>query len=207
MRCSPFSGGRELIALLIDNYDSFSYNLYQKLGEAGFRLHVRRNDSLSRSDFRKLDPDCIVISPGPGTPEEEKYFGVNLRLIREQGRQLPILGVCLGHQGVAYAFGGKVVHAERVMHGKTSRISHSGEGLFEGISSPMTGGRYHSLIVEHESLPSALEVTAMSEQGEIMGLRHSSLPVFGVQFHPESILTPDGYGMLLNFRKIVRGSL
>ena len=148
-----------------------------------------------------------MISPGPGTPEEERYFGVNLRLIREQGKNIPILGVCLGHQGIAHAFGGKVVHAERIMHGKTSMISHSGEGLFEGINSPTRGGRYHSLIVQHESLPQSLVVTAMSEHGEIMGLKHSSLPVFGLQFHPESILTPEGYGMLLNFRKIVRCSL
>lgn len=138
---------------------------------------------------------------------DERYFGVNLRLIREQGASLPILGVCLGHQGIAHAFGGRVVHADRIMHGKTSMISHSQDGLFEGIQSPTRGGRYHSLIVEHESLPSELEVTAMSEHGEIMALKHNSLPIFGLQFHPESILTPEGFGMLLNFKSIVRGSV
>lgn len=192
--------------LLIDNYDSFSYNLYQKLGEAGFEISVRRNDELGMKDFRSMDPDCVVISPGPGTPSKQRYFGINLELIRLSG-DMPLLGVCLGHQGIAHAFGGSVVHAERIMHGKTSSISHSQELLFEGIQSPTIGGRYHSLIVDHESLPSTLEITAMSEFGEIMGLRHRSRPLFGVQFHPESILTPSGYDMLLNFRKIVKGSL
>ncbi len=192
--------------LLIDNYDSFSYNLYQKLGQAGFSITVKRNDCLSMKELSSIDPDCIVISPGPGTPERKRYFGINKELIREAG-QVPLLGVCLGHQGIAYAFGGHVIHAERIMHGKTSLISHSGRELFEGIESPLTGGRYHSLIVEHESLPSSLDVTAMSETGEIMAIRHRSRPVFGVQFHPESILTPDGYDTLLNFRRIVKGSL
>lgn len=192
--------------LLVDNYDSFSYNLYQRLGQAGFSVTVRRNDDMDFTDIRSLDPDCIVISPGPGTPSRKRYFGVNTELIRKAGG-IPLLGVCLGHQGIAHAFGGKVVHAERIMHGKTSLISHSGSELFEGIPSPMIGGRYHSLIVEHESLPSSLDVTAMSEFGEIMALRHCSRPVYGLQFHPESILTPNGYDILLNFRRIVKGSL
>ncbi len=192
--------------LLVDNYDSFSYNLYQKLGQAGFRITVRRNDQLSMKEFRKMDPDCIVISPGPGTPSKKRYFGVNLELIRMDSG-IPLLGVCLGHQGIAHAFGGRVVHAERVMHGKTSLISHSQEGIFDGVESPTQGGRYHSLLVEHESLPSSLEVTAMSETGEIMALRHRKREVYGLQFHPESILTPSGYDILLNFRKIVRGSI
>lgn len=192
--------------LLMDNYDSFSYNLYQKLGEAGFEIAVRRNDELGMKEFHSMDPDCVVISPGPGKPSDKRYFGVNLELIRLSA-DLPLLGVCLGHQGIAHAFGGSVVHAERIMHGKTSAISHSQELLFEGIPSPTTGGRYHSLIVDHESLPSSLEITAMSEFGEIMGLKHRSRPMFGVQFHPESILTPAGYDMILNFRKIVKGYL
>ena len=192
--------------LLVDNYDSFSYNLYQRLGQAGFSIIVRRNDDFGLGEIKSLDPDCIVISPGPGTPSRKRYFGVNTELIRKAGG-IPLLGVCLGHQGIAHAFGGKVVHAERIMHGKTSLISHSQQELFEGIPSPMVGGRYHSLIVEHETLPASLEVTAMSEYGEIMALKHLSRPVYGLQFHPESILTPKGYDILLNFRRMVKGSL
>lgn len=193
--------------LLIDNYDSFSYNLYQRLGEAGFSITVRRNDAFSLKDIPDLDPDGIVISPGPGTPAKRRYFGVCLELIREAGRDIPLLGVCLGHQGIAYALGGRVIHADRIMHGKASSISHAADGLFEGIESPMTGGRYHSLVVEHETLPHSLEITAMSEFGEIMAIRHRDWPLYGVQFHPESILTPSGYAILLNFRRIVRGGL
>ena len=193
--------------LLIDNYDSFSYNVYQRLGEAGMRTTVVRNDAVTVREMVKMDPDAIVISPGPGTPVNRKYFGVGLAAIREMGRTVPLLGVCLGPQGIAHAFGGRIVHAERVMHGKTSLISHDGEGLFEGIDTPTAGGRYHSLVVEHASLPSSLKITAMSEFGEIMALRHTEFQIHGIQFHPESILTPSGMQMILNFRRIVRGAL
>ena len=193
--------------LLIDNYDSFSYNLYQRLGELGMKTVVARNDTLTIREMKKLDPDGIVISPGPGTPESTKYFGVGLEVIRVMGAHIPLLGVCLGHQGIAHAFGGNIVHAERVMHGKTSLVSHDCEGLFEGIDSPTIGGRYHSLVVEHESLPSSLRITAMSEYGEIMALRHTKHQIHWIQFHPESILTPSGMQMLLNFKRIVRGEL
>jgi len=193
--------------LLIDNYDSFSYNLYQLLGKLGFSMVVRRNDMITLKEARSMDPDCIVISPGPGNPTKRRYFGIGNALIKDLGRTVPVLGVCLGHQGIAAVFGGRIVHAERVMHGKTSLISHCQEGLFEGIPSPTAGGRYHSLVVEHETLPSVFEITAMSEFGEIMGIRHNTFPLFGVQFHPESILTPEGEAMLLNFRSIVKGSL
>ncbi len=193
--------------LLIDNYDSFSYNLYQRLGEIGMKTAVVRNDAVTVREMRKMKPDGIVISPGPGTPGNTRYFGIGLEAIRVMGAEIPLLGVCLGHQGIAYAFGGSIVHADRVMHGKTSLVSHDGEGLFEGIDSPTVGGRYHSLVVEHESLPSSLKITAMSEHGEIMALRHAKFQIHGIQFHPESILTPSGSQMLLNFRRIVRGEL
>ncbi len=193
--------------LLIDNYDSFSYNLYQRLGELGMEVAVVRNDELTLQEVRKMDPDGIVISPGPGTPESTRYFGIGLDVIRVIGKNVPLLGVCLGHQGIAQVFGGRIVHAERVMHGKTSMISHDSEGLFDGIDSPTVGGRYHSLIVDHETLPSPLRITAMSEFGEIMALRHTKFQIHGIQFHPESILTPSGKHMLQNFRRIVRGEL
>lgn len=192
--------------LLMDNYDSFSYNLYQLLGRAGFEITVRRNDRITLEEVEKLDPDCIVISPGPGTPLRKRYFGINSELILELGCT-PILGVCLGHQGIAHAFGARIIHAGRVMHGKPSSIEHDGSPLFDGIPSPLTGGRYHSLAVDRKTLPAEITVTATSEDGEIMALSHRRRPAFGVQFHPESILTPRGYDMLLNFRKMVRGSL
>ncbi|MBX8633511.1 MAG: aminodeoxychorismate/anthranilate synthase component II [Candidatus Thermoplasmatota archaeon] len=193
--------------LLIDNYDSFSYNLYQLLGEMGMDVSVERNDDLTLKSIRRIDPDAIVISPGPGIPSSRKYFGIGLQVIREMGKEIPVLGVCLGHQGIAYAYGGRVVHANRVMHGKTSLIYHEGSGLFESLPSPTTGGRYHSLIVEEETLPACIKVTARSEFGEIMALKHSKYEMYGIQFHPESILTPRGRQILKNFRKIVRGSL
>lgn len=191
--------------LLIDNYDSFSYNLYQLLGELRIEVQVYRNDALTLRDIRALDADGIVISPGPGNPSSKRYFGVGLSVIREMGKEIPILGVCLGHQGIAHAFGGRVIHAQRVMHGKTSSISHNGEGIFSGIDSPTVGGRYHSLIVEKETLPKCLEITAISESGEIMALRHSEHEIHGIQFHPESILTPEGRKILRNFIDIVKG--
>ncbi len=182
--------------LLIDNYDSFTYNLAQYLGELGAEVRVERNDALSVDEVARLAPSRIVISPGPCTPNEA---GISLALIARLAGKMPILGVCLGHQAIGQAFGGKVVRAPRVMHGKTSPIEHDGSGLFRGITSPMQATRYHSLVVEPESLPAALAVTARTAEGEIMGLAHKTLPVWGVQFHPESILTVDGKALLRNF--------
>jgi anthranilate synthase/aminodeoxychorismate synthase-like glutamine amidotransferase len=182
--------------LLIDNYDSFTYNLAQYLGELGAEVRVERNDAVTVDEVAKLAPRRIVISPGPCTPNEA---GISLELIARLAGTIPILGVCLGHQAIGQAFGGKVVRAPRVMHGKTSPIEHDGTGLFRGIPSPMQATRYHSLVVEPESLPAALAVTARTAEGEIMALAHQTLPVWGVQFHPESILTVDGKRLLQNF--------
>ena len=182
--------------LLIDNYDSFTYNLAQYLGELGAEVRVERNDAVSVDEVARLAPQRIVISPGPCTPNEA---GISLELIGRLAGKIPILGVCLGHQAIGQAFGGKVVRAPRVMHGKTSPIEHEGTGLFRGIPSPMQATRYHSLVVEPASLPSSLKVTARTAEGEIMALQHQSLPVWGVQFHPESILTVDGKRLLQNF--------
>jgi len=189
--------------LLIDNYDSFTYNLAQYLGELGAEVRVERNDALSVDDVAKLAPQRIVISPGPCTPNEA---GISLELIARLAGKIPILGVCLGHQAIGQAFGGKVVRAPHVMHGKTSPIEHDGSGLFAGIASPMQATRYHSLVVEPASMPDALAVTARTPDGEIMALQHKSLPVWGVQFHPESILTLDGKRLLQNFLEMT-GSL
>jgi len=182
--------------LLIDNYDSFTYNLAQYLGELGAEVRVERNDALSVDEVAALAPRRIVISPGPCTPNEA---GISLELITRLSGKVPIFGVCLGHQAIGQAFGGKVVRAPRVMHGKTSPIEHDGSGLFRGIPSPMEATRYHSLVVEPSSLPDALVVTARTAEGEIMALRHKTLPVWGVQFHPESILTVAGKKLLTNF--------
>ncbi len=182
--------------LLIDNYDSFTFNLAQYLGELGVEVRVERNDALSVDEVAALGPRRIVISPGPCTPNEA---GISLELIAKLGGRIPIFGVCLGHQAIGQAYGGKVVRAPRVMHGKTSPILHDGSGLFRGIASPMQATRYHSLVVEPESLPRALAVTARTAEGEIMALGHKTLPVWGVQFHPESILTVDGKTLLKNF--------
>ncbi|HXU68400.1 MAG TPA: aminodeoxychorismate/anthranilate synthase component II [Polyangia bacterium] len=182
--------------LLIDNYDSFTYNLAQYLGELGAEVRVERNDALTVDEVAALRPERIVISPGPCTPNEA---GISLELLGKLAGKMPILGVCLGHQAIGQAFGGKVVRAPRVMHGKTSPIEHDGRGLFAGIPSPMQATRYHSLVVEPASFPAALEVTARTAEGEIMALRHRALPVWGVQFHPESILTVDGKQLLRNF--------
>jgi anthranilate synthase component 2 len=181
---------------MLDNYDSFTYNLVQYLGELGADVKVVRNDELSVDDVQRLRPEKIVISPGPCSPNEA---GVSLELIARLAGKVPILGVCLGHQAIGQAFGGKVVHAKTLMHGKTSAIHHSSAGVFAGLPSPFTATRYHSLAVERESLPSTLEVTAWTDDGEIMGLRHREFPVEGVQFHPESILTEHGHAMLKNF--------
>lgn len=182
--------------LLIDNYDSFTYNLYQYLCELGAEVEVRRNDRITVSEVRLLDPERIVISPGPCTPKDA---GISIDLIQQLAGSIPILGVCLGHQAVGAAFGASVVRAPEVRHGKTSTITHKGTGIFRGIPHPFTATRYHSLLVEETGLPEELEITARSEDGIIMGLRHRSLDVQGVQFHPESILTEGGHRLLANF--------
>jgi anthranilate synthase component 2 len=182
--------------VMIDNYDSFTYNLVQYLGELGAEVKVVRNDEATVAEVSAMQPAKIVISPGPCSPDEA---GISLALIGELGGKIPILGVCLGHQAIGQAYGGTVVHAKTLMHGKTSAIHHGGEGVFAGLPSPFTATRYHSLAVARESLPDCLEVTAWTEDGEIMGLRHRSLEVEGVQFHPEAILTEHGHAMLANF--------
>jgi anthranilate synthase component 2 len=182
--------------LLIDNYDSFTYNLVQYLGEIGQEVEVYRNDVVSLDEIDRIDPDHIVISPGPCTPNEA---GISVALVEEFGVEIPILGVCLGHQSIAQAYGGTLIHAQQLMHGKVSPIHHNGEGLFYDLPDPFTATRYHSLAVEGESLPDCLEVTAWTQDGEIMGLRHLDYPVEGVQFHPESIMTPNGHNLLANF--------
>ena len=187
--------------LMIDNYDSFTYNLVQYFGELGQAVKVIRNDDLSVSDIVALKPERIVISPGPCTPNEA---GVSLEVLEKLSGSVPILGVCLGHQSLGQAFGGKVIRAKTIMHGKTSLMHHKGQGVFSNLPSPFEATRYHSLVVEKESLPDCLEITAWTENAdgsfdEIMGLRHTTLPVQGVQFHPESILTQHGHAMLKNF--------
>jgi len=189
--------------LMIDNYDSFTFNLVQYLGELGAEVVVHRNDQIDVEGVRRLAPDGIVISPGPCTPNEA---GVSLDVIRAFSGEIPLLGVCLGHQAIGQAFGGRVVHAKAIMHGKTSMVFHSGVGVFEGLDNPFEATRYHSLVIEQATLPDCLEVTAWTrdESGamdEIMGVRHRSLPVEGVQFHPESILTRHGHDLLRNFLK------
>ena len=185
--------------LLIDNYDSFTYNLAQYFGELGAEVRVERNDRITVQEIIALGPERIVLSPGPCTPNEA---GVSLSVLDKLSGKVPILGVCLGHQAIGQAFGGRVVPAKKVMHGKVSRISHDERGLFAGLPNPMEATRYHSLLVERESLPTCLEVTAESSEDEIMALRHRELPVVGVQFHPESFLTPDGKRLLKNFLDI-----
>ena len=182
--------------LMIDNYDSFTYNLVQYLGELGEDVRVFRNDEISLADVETLAPQRIVLSPGPCTPNEA---GVTLELIGKLAGRTPILGVCLGHQAIGQAFGGKVVRAKRVMHGKTSQIEHSGQGVFRDLPSGFAATRYHSLVIERESIPDCLEITAQSEDGEIMGVRHRQYRVEGVQFHPEAILTEHGHQLLKNF--------
>ncbi len=182
--------------LVIDNYDSFTYNLVQYLGEMGAELDVRRNDALTLADVAAMAPEKILISPGPGTPDDA---GITLDLIREFGPRTPIFGVCLGQQAIGQALGGRVVRADRLMHGKTSLVHHTGQGVFQGLPTPLEATRYHSLVVERASLPDSLEITAHSDDGEIMGLRHTSWPLEGVQFHPESVLTEHGKQMMRNF--------
>ena len=182
--------------LVIDNYDSFTYNLVQYLGELGQEVRVVRNDEIAAADIAGLAPSKIVISPGPCTPNEA---GISLEVITTYAGKIPILGVCLGHQAIGQAFGGKIVRAARVMHGKTSPISHDGRGMFTGLPNPFQATRYHSLLIERASVPASLEITAESPDGEIMAVRHTSLPIEGVQFHPESFLTTSGKDLLRNF--------
>ncbi len=184
--------------LMIDNFDSFTYNLVQYFGELGAKLEVARNNEITLAEIRARAPHALVLSPGPGNPDAA---GITLALIAEFAGAIPILGVCLGHQAIAQAFGGKVVRATELMHGKTSRIHHHNEGLFHGLKNPFQATRYHSLVVEPESLPACLRITASTEHGLIMGLAHETFPVVGVQFHPESILTEQGKELLQNFMK------
>ncbi len=186
--------------LVIDNYDSFTYNLVQYLGEMGQEVRVVRNDEIAAAEIAALAPSHIVISPGPCTPNEA---GISLEVIKSYAGKIPILGVCLGHQAIGQAFGGKVVRAGRVMHGKTSPISHDGKGLFTGLPNPFEATRYHSLLIERATAPDCLDVTATTSENEIMAVRHKTLPVEGVQFHPESFLTTSGKDLLRNF--ITRG--
>ena len=182
--------------LMIDNYDSFTYNLVQYLGVLGADVQVRRNDRVSLEEIEAMQPERLVISPGPGVPESA---GIIIPIIQRFYRQVPILGVCLGHQAIGVSFGGRLVRAARLMHGKVSRISHDGRGVFRNVPDAFNATRYHSLAVERESLPSSLEISAKAEDGEIMGLRHRVYPVHGIQFHPESILTQEGMRILENF--------
>ena len=189
--------------LVIDNYDSFTYNLVQYLGEMGQELKVVRNDEIGLMEIKKMKPSRIVISPGPGSPKDA---GISNDILRELGSKMPILGVCLGHQCIGQVFGGKVVGASRLMHGKTSLIYHQGTGIFKGLDNPFVATRYHSLLVERKSLPASLTITAETKEKEIMGLQHKKFPVFGVQFHPESILTQGGKELLRNFLDRTRSS-
>jgi anthranilate synthase component 2 len=186
--------------LVIDNYDSFVYNLVQYIGELGGNPTVYRNDQLTLQQAIKLDPERIVISPGPGTPEDPHYFGVCSKVLQEMSCKIPTLGVCLGNQGIISVFGGKVVRANNLMHGKTSVIKHNGKGIFEGVKNPFNATRYHSLVGDKATIPPCIEVSAQStDDGEIMGVRHRTYPITGVQFHPESILCEDGKKIIKNF--------
>jgi len=185
--------------LLLDNYDSFTYNLAQYLGQMGEKLEVRRNDEISLEEIERMRPERIVISPGPCTPQEA---GISIPLIKRFAGKIPILGVCLGHQAIGAAFGGHVVRARQVMHGKTSEIHHDGRTIFRGLQQDFVATRYHSLIVERKSLPRSLEISAETHDGTIMGLRHRKMKVEGVQFHPESVLTTSGFKLLENFLSV-----
>ena len=185
--------------LLIDNYDSFTYNLAQIFGELGADVVVKRNDEVALADIQTLRPARICISPGPGRPRDA---GISCDVIRDFGARIPLLGVCLGHQCIGEVFGGEIVRAPKLMHGKTSAISHKGTGVFENLAKPFEATRYHSLVVKRETLPQSLTITAESDDGEIMGLQHRGLPIHGVQFHPESILTEEGRKLLANFLRL-----
>jgi len=186
---------------MIDNYDSFTYNLVQYIGQLGEEVIVHRNDEIPLEDIMKLEPKTIFISPGPCTP---KKAGISVDVIRQFYKTIPIMGVCLGHQAIGYAFGANVVRAERIMHGKTSPILNDGRTIFKGLPNPFIAGRYHSLIVERDSLPACLEISAETEEREIMGIRHLKYPVEGIQFHPESVLTPHGKRIIKNFLELIR---
>ena len=187
---------RKIKILMIDNYDSFTFNLFQYFGIIGANVIVKRNDEIKVSEISKMDIDKIVISPGPGTPDDA---GISMEVIDKFSGKIPILGVCLGHQCIGQVFGGKIVNAKRIMHGKTSEIFHNGKGVFKEIPSPFTATRYHSLVIERNTLPDFLEITASSDDEEIMGVKHKNFPVYGIQFHPESILTTQGMNILKNF--------
>ena len=189
--------------LMIDNYDSFTYNLVQYFGELGEEIEVFRNDKISIPEIEKLDPEVLVISPGPGTPQDA---GISLDVIQHFAGKIPLLGVCLGHQCIGESFGGRIISAPRLMHGKTSSIHHTGKELFNGLPNPFEATRYHSLIIEKESLPDCLEINAWTGEQEIMGVRHKNQPLFGVQFHPESILTKEGKVLLNNFLLYARAA-
>jgi anthranilate synthase component 2 len=189
--------------LILDNYDSFVYNLAQYVGEIANEVVVKRNDEVNISAVRKFSPDKIIISPGPGTPADPRYFGVCAEVLRKVSSETPTLGVCLGHQGIVHSFGGKIVRAKQLRHGKTSPIKHDGKGIFQGLENPFEATRYHSLVADRRTLPDSLEVTARSEDdGEIMAVRHRVFPIEGVQFHPESILTLQGHRMIENFLEV-----
>ncbi|SDI95579.1 aminodeoxychorismate/anthranilate synthase component II [Alteribacillus bidgolensis] len=182
--------------LMIDNYDSFTYNLVQYLGEMGEELVVRRNDKITIEEIEELSPDFLMVSPGPCSPDEA---GISMEAIKYFAGKIPVFGVCLGHQSIAQVFGGKVIRSDRLMHGKTSEVRHNEQSVYKGLPNPFTATRYHSLIVEKQSLPECFEITSWTDEGEIMGIRHRSLPVEGVQFHPESIMTGEGKKLLRNF--------
>jgi len=184
--------------LMIDNYDSFTFNIVQYLGQMGEDVQVYRNDKTTIDGIRKLQPQAIFLSPGPGSPRQA---GITVDVIRAFYKTLPIMGICLGHQSIGFAFGGEVVRAQRIMHGKVSPVEHDGKTIFAGLPNPFTAGRYHSLVVRPETLPSCLEASAKTAEGEIMGLRHKDYPVEGIQFHPESVLTPQGKRIIRNFLK------
>lgn len=188
--------------LMIDNYDSFTYNLVQYIGQLGGEVVVHRNDEISIDEIEELNPNAIFLSPGPCTPKEA---GISVEVVRQFHKTIPIMGVCLGHQAVGYAFGAEVVRAERIMHGKTSRIINDGRTIYRGLPNPFIAGRYHSLILRRDSLPTCLEVSAETEEGEIMGIRHREYSVEGIQFHPESVLTPNGKRILKIFLEMIRG--
>lgn len=188
-----------LKTLVIDNYDSFVFNLVQYLGEFGGNPVVYRNDKISLLEIEEINPTHILISPGPGHPADPDYFGICSQVIQTFGKKTPLLGVCLGHQGITTTFGGEVIKAPEIMHGKTSTITHTQSGIFSGIKTPLTGMRYHSLLSNAENFPEELEITAQTEDGLIMGLQHKTFPIHGVQFHPESIGSPDGKKMIQNF--------
>jgi anthranilate synthase/aminodeoxychorismate synthase-like glutamine amidotransferase len=194
--------GREKLmnVLVLDNYDSFVYNIVQYVGELGAKPFTYRSNQVNLNQIQEITPERIIISPGPGTPENTQYFGNSLTILKDSNLSIPILGICLGHQGIIHAFGGRIVHARRLMHGKNSQIKHDGKSIFEGVKNPFSATRYHSLVGERDTFPSCLSITAEAlDDGEIMGVRHRDYPIEGVQFHPESIMTEDGKKILKNF--------